>query len=100
MTSHSVPAWLPREIAQGLDVAELAKLPEIYARQLEAEADALGIYVAAYHREWSGPHEGRQLCTCIEAADIDLETIRRLNRLEVCLGVLLVGYARPLRLRV
>jgi hypothetical protein len=46
-TNPSVPAWLPSDIARRIDSAELADIPESASRELEVEADALGVYLAA-----------------------------------------------------
>lgn len=95
-----VPAWLPSEIGQRIDTAKFAIISESAFRELEAEAEALKVYLVAYRHEHH-PSKGRlQLCACIKIADIDQDVVRRLNGLQTRLGVVLVAYARPLRPRV
>jgi hypothetical protein len=95
-----LPAWLPRELSRRIDTTEFAVIPESVSRKLEAEADVLGVYLAAYLHDSLAPKKRLQLCSCIKVAEIDRETVRRLNRLQARLGVVLVAYARPLKIRV
>lgn len=91
-----LPAWLPSELSRRIDTTEFAVIPEPVSRKLEAEADVLGVYLAAYRHDSHAPKKRLQLCTCIKVAEVDRETIHRLNRLQARLGVVLVAYARPL----
>ena len=99
-TNPSVPAWLPSDIARRIDSAELADIPESASRELEVEADALGVYLAPYRQERCTSKGRTQLCACIRHADVDQEAVRALDRLQARFGVVLVAYARPLRLRM
>jgi hypothetical protein len=94
------PAWLPRGLSRRINPTEFAVIPKSVSRKLEAEADVLGVYLAAYRHDSHAPKKRLQLCTCIKVAEIDRETVRRLNRLQARLGVVLVAYARPLKIRV
>ena len=96
----SVLAWVPSEIARQIDSAEFAVISDSVSSELEAEADALGVYLAAYCRERHASKERLQLCACLKIAEIDQVAARRLDRLQARLGLVLVAYARPLIQRV
>lgn len=96
--AQQVLAWLPSEIVQSLDLAEFAVLPESARKVIDAHADALGVHLVAY-RKRDRVRGGDALCKRVEPADPGRDFFRRIASLEEAFDVVLVAYARPMRLR-
>lgn len=93
------PSWLPSDMSLLVDTDEFAAVPPHLSKELDTEADALGVYLAAYRHAADRTDKRPQLCRCLEVADLGIGALHRLTRLETRHGIVLVAYARPLSLR-
>lgn len=101
LTEALIPHWVPADVREHLDVAELAGRNAIVEAERWRLERALGLFIAAYRAGVDlSSRSGRQLCSLFEAAPLTAAQLCHLIKAEARLeGVVFVAYASPLRRR-
>ena len=91
---EAVPAWVPPELRQSMDLDELASEIDVLSERDRLEA-ALGVHVAAYAASARGEPHG--LCATFHWAELNPAQLAQLRDAESRFPeALFVAYARPL----